>query len=296
MSPPPVADVALAADTANPATLPARRPRPRLTRRAGHGLARAVGPALAVTYLSLLVLLPLAAIISKAFTGGLGAFWDEATSRESLAALKLTIVCSLIVAIFNAFAGLLIAWVLVRDDFVGKRIVNGIIDLPFALPTVVAGLTLLSLYGPSSPFGINVAGTRAAIVLALAFVTLPFSVRSVQPVIAELDRETEEAAASLGASPGAVLRRIVFPSLAPAMLAGAGLAFARAVGEFGSVVLISGSLPYKTEVASAWIYSLYGSDSLPSAAAVSTVLVLLALAVLLGMGWLRRRFDIGAIQ
>jgi sulfate transport system permease protein len=191
---------------------------------------------------------------------------------------------------------LLIAWVLVRDEFVGKRIVNGVIDLPFALPTVVAGLTLLSLYGPSSPFGVNVAGTRVAIVLALAFVTLPFSVRSVQPVIAELDRETEEAAASLGASPGAVLRRIVFPSIAPAMLAGAGLAFARAIGEFGSVVLISGSIPFKTEVASAWIYSLYGSDALPNAAAVSTVLVALALVLLLGLGWLRRRFDIGGIQ
>jgi sulfate transport system permease protein len=161
---------------------------------------------------------------------------------------------------------------------------------------VVAGLTLLSLYGPSSPFGINVAGTRVAIVLALAFVTLPFSVRTVQPVIAELDRETEEAAASLGASPAAVAKRIVLPSIAPAMLAGAGLAFARAVGEFGSVVLISGSLPYKTQVASAWIYSLYGSDALPSAAAVSTILVVLALALLLGMGWLRRRFDVGGIQ
>jgi sulfate transport system permease protein len=259
----------------------------------GRVAGSAAGPALAVTYLSLLVLLPLAAIVSQAFTGGPSAFWHEATSPESMAALKLTVVCSLIVAVFNAFAGLLIAWVMVRDDFVGKRIVNGIIDLPFALPTVVAGLTLLSLYGPSEPFGINVSGTRAAIVLALAFVTLPFSVRAVQPVIAELDRETEEAAASLGASPAAVARRIILPSIAPAMLAGAGLAFARALGEFGSVVLISGSLPYKTEVASAWIFSLYGSDALPGAAAVSTVLVALALLLLLSMGWLRRRFDVG---
>jgi sulfate transport system permease protein len=288
-----VVDAALGTDSA---IRPTGRARPTLTRRAGRRLGALTGPALAVTYLSLLVLLPLAAIVSKAFTGGPAAFWREATLPEGLAALKLTVICSLIVAVFNAFAGLLIAWVLVRDDFAGKRIVNGIIDLPFALPTVVAGLTLLSLYGPSGPFGVNVAGTRAAIVLALAFVTLPFSVRSVQPVIAELDRETEEAAASLGASPGAVLRRIVFPSIAPAMLAGAGLAFARAVGEFGSVVLISGSLPYKTEVASAWIYSLYGSDSLPSAAAVSTILVALALILLLGMGWLRRRFDIGGVQ
>jgi sulfate/thiosulfate transport system permease protein len=285
-----VVDVAFRTDAA---TRSSRQAPLNLTRRAGRRVAALTGPALTVTYLSLLVLLPLAAIVSKAFTGGPATFWREATSPESLAALKLTVVCSVIVAVFNAFAGLLIAWVLVRDEFVGKRIVNGIIDLPFALPTVVAGLTLLSLYGPSGPFGINVAGTRAAIVLALAFVTLPFSVRSVQPVIAELDRETEEAAASLGASPGAVLRRIVFPSIAPAMLAGAGLAFARAIGEFGSVVLISGSLPFKTEVASAWIYSLYGSDALPGAAAVSTILVALALVLLLGMGWLRRRFDIG---
>jgi sulfate transport system permease protein len=288
-----VVEAVLGTDSATRSPRPAQ---PGLTRRAGRRAAALSGPALTVTYLSLLVLLPLAAIVSQAFTGGPAAFWREVTAPESLAALKLTVICSLIVAVFNAFAGLLIAWVLVRDDFVGKRIVNGIIDLPFALPTVVAGLTLLSLYGPSSPFGLNVAGTRAAIVLALAFVTLPFSVRSVQPVIAELDRETEEAAASLGASPGAVLRRIVFPSIAPAMLAGAGLAFARAVGEFGSVILISGGIPFKTEVASAWIYSLYGSDSLPFAAAVSTVLVALALVLLLGMGWLRRRFDIGGIQ
>jgi sulfate/thiosulfate transport system permease protein len=286
-----VVDAALATDSATRSDRPAP---PSLTRRAGRRTAILGGPALVVTYLSLLVLLPLAAIVSKAFTGGPVAFWRETTNVQSLAALKLTIVCSLIVAVFNAFAGLLIAWVLVRDNFVGKRIVNGIIDLPFALPTIVAGLTLLSLYGPSSPFGINVAGTRAAIVLALAFVTLPFSVRSVQPVIAELDRETEEAAASLGASPGAVLRRIVFPSIAPAMLAGAGLAFARAVGEFGSVLLISGGIPFKTQVSSVYIYGLYGSDSFPAAAAVSTILVALALVLLVGMGWLRRRFDIGA--
>jgi sulfate/thiosulfate transport system permease protein len=269
-----------------------RRAAPSRSRLVGRAAASFGGPALAVTYLSLLVLLPLAAIISQAFTGGPSTFWHEATAPESLAALKLTVICSLIVAVVNAFAGLLIAWVMVRDDFVGKRIVNGIIDLPFALPTVVAGLTLLSLYGPSKPLGLDVAGTRAAVVLALAFVTLPFSVRTVQPVIAELDRETEEAAASLGASPAAVARRIVFPSIAPAMLAGAGLAFARAVGEFGSVVLITGSLPFKTEVSSAYIFSLYGSDFLPSAAAVATVLVALALILLLAIGWLRRRFDV----
>jgi sulfate/thiosulfate transport system permease protein len=303
VSPPPVDDGDLLTGTldspapAPPAQSPARPGHPArrrgLSRAAALGARAAGGPALAVTYLSLLVLLPLAAVVSTAFDGGPSAFWAAVSQPESVAALKLTLLCSLGVAVFNSFAGVLIAWVMVRDTFPGKRIVNGIIDLPFALPTIVAGLTLLSLYGPGSPFGVNVAGTRAGIVLALAFVTLPFSVRTVQPVIAELDRETEEAAASLGATPSVVLRRIVFPSIAPAMLAGAGLAFARAVGEFGSVILISGDLPYKTEVASAWIYSLSQSDALPSAAAVSTVLVALALVLLLAMGWLRRRFDLG---
>jgi sulfate transport system permease protein len=254
---------------------------------------KATGPTLIVTYLSLLVLLPIAAILSKSFSNGFGSFWTAVTQPEALAALKLTLICSLLVAAFNSVAGLVIAWVLVRDEFPGKRVVSAVIDLPFALPTIVAGLTLLTLYGPNSPFGINVADTRIGIVFALAFVTLPFSVRSVQPVLAELDRETEEAASSLGASSSVVLRRVILPSVAPAMLAGAGLAFARAIGEFGSVVLISGNLPFKTEVASSWIYSLSQSDQLSAAAAVSTVLILIALVVLGAIGWVRRRFNVG---
>ncbi|HEY2564484.1 MAG TPA: sulfate ABC transporter permease subunit CysT [Acidimicrobiales bacterium] len=256
-------------------------------------MAKATGPALIVTYLSLLVLLPIAAILSKAFSNGFGSFWTAVTQPEAVAALKLTLICSLLVAAFNSVAGLVIAWVLVRDEFPGKRVVSAVIDLPFALPTIVAGLTLLTLYGPDSPFGINVADARIGIVLALAFVTLPFSVRSVQPVLAELDRETEEAASSLGASSSVVLRRVILPSVAPAMLAGAGLAFARAIGEFGSVVLISGNLPFKTEVASSWIYSLSQSDQLSAAAAVSTVLILIALVVLGAIGLVRRRFNVG---
>jgi sulfate/thiosulfate transport system permease protein len=255
-------------------------------------IGRLVGTGLAVTYLSLLVVLPLAALASKAFSSGFGTFWQQVTQPEAVAALKLTLVASLIVAAFNALAGLVIAWVLVRDEFPGKQVVNAVIDLPFALPTVVAGLTLIALYGPDSPFHLNVADTRIGILFALAFVTLPFSVRSVQPVLAELDREVEEAASSLGASTWGVLRRVILPSIAPAMLAGAGLAFARAVGEFGSVVLISGNLPFKTEVASSWIYSLSQSDQLTGAAAISVVLVSVALLVLLGIGLLRRKFDI----
>ena len=284
MSPPPAVDLGVRPDGPIPNPF-------------AHGLRRSVGrwagPGLAVTYLSLLVVLPLAALVSKAFTSGFGAFWQAVSQPEAVAALKLTLIASLIVATFNALAGLVIAWVLVRDDFRGKQAVNAMIDLPFALPTVVAGLTLLSLYGPDSIFHLNVADTKIGIVVALAFVTLPFSVRSVQPVLAELDREVEEAAASLGATSSVVLRRIILPGIAPAMLAGAGLAFARAVGEFGSVVLISGNLPFKTEVASSWIYSLSQSDQLSAAAAVSVVLVVVALLVLLGIGLLRRRFDIG---
>ncbi len=254
--------------------------------------ARVGGPALAVTYLSLLVLLPLAALVSKAFSGGWSAFWHAITQPEAVAALELTLGVSFAVAVVNSFAGLAIAWVLVRDDFRGKALVGAIIDLPFALPTIVAGLTLLALYGPNSPFHVDLAGTRLGIACALAFVTLPFCVRSVQPVLAELDAETEEAASSLGASRRQVLGRVILPSLLPAVLAGAGLAFARAVGEYGSIVLISGNIPFKTEVASSWIFSLSQSDALPQAAAVSVVLVAIALLVLIVIGWARRRFNV----
>lgn len=242
------------------------------------------------------MLLPVAAVFSNAFTGGWGVFWRAVSNPEGVAALELTFECALGVAVFNSIAGLAIAWVLVRDEFPGKRFVSAVIDLPFALPTIVAGLTLLSLYGADSPFGIDVADTKVGILFALAFVTLPFCVRSVQPVLAELDRETEEAAASLGASPAGVLRRVVLPGLAPAMLSGAGLAFARAVGEFGSVVLISGNLPFKTQVASAWIYNLSQSDDLQAAAAVSTVLIAAALVVLAVIGAVRRRFDLQDVR
>ena len=209
----------------------------------------------------------------------------------AVAALELTLVLSAIVAVVNSIAGLAISWVLVRDDFQGKSLVSALIDLPFALPTVVAGLTLLTLYGVDSPLHVDLAGTRLGVAAALLFVTLPFCVRSVQPVLAELDAETEDAAASLGATRRQVLFRVILPSVLPSVLAGAGLAFARAVGEFGSIVLISGNLP-KTEVSSAYIFSLAQSDDFTGASAVSIVLVAIALVVLLAIGWARRRFDI----
>ena len=178
---------------------------------------------------------------------------------------------------------------LVRDDFRGKALVNAVIDLPFALPTIVAGLTLLALYGPKGPLGINVAFTTTGLLLALLFVTLPFVVRTAQPVLQELDREMEEAAASLGASRFQIFRRIVLPNIAPAVLSGMALAFARAVGEFGAVVLISGNIPYKTEVASVYIFGQIESDGVTEAAAVSVVLLVISFTALLLIGALRRR-------
>jgi len=249
---------------------------------------------IATIYLTVIVLIPLAAVAVKSTENGLDGFWTVVTSPQALAALKLTLAVAVIVALINAVFGTLIAWVLVRDRFRGKGAVNAIIDLPFALPTIVASLTLLALYGPKSPLGVDVAYTRVAVALALLFVTLPFVVRSVQPVLHELDRDMEAAAESLGARPRTSFRRIVLPNLLPAILAGVALAFARAVGEIGSVVLISGNLPFKTEVASVFIIGQIESGSLAGAAAVSTVLLFLALIVLVLinlLAWYGRRHD-----
>ncbi len=209
--------------------------------------------------------------------------------------MKLTLVISALVALVQAVAGTAVAWTLVRDRFFGQGVVNALIDLPFALPTVVAGVTLLALYGPRSPIGVHAAFTRWSLVLALLFVTLPFVVRTVQPVLLELDRDMEEAAASLGASSFAIFRRVVLPNILPAVLSGVALAFARAVGEFGSVVLISGNLPFKTEVASLYIFGRIESGDASGAAAVSVVLLGISFAVLLLIGAFRRwttRYDV----
>jgi sulfate/thiosulfate transport system permease protein len=227
--------------------------------------------------------------VVRSFDDGLGAFWDDVTSAQAVAAMRLTLIVSLIVAAIDAVMGTLIAWVLVRDEFRGKRVVNALIDLPFALPTIVAGLVLLALYGPSGPVGINIAYTRAAVLMALLFVTLPFVVRAVQPVLMALERDVEEAAESLGAKPLTIFRRIVLPALRPAILAGVGLAFGRAVGEFGSVVLISGNLPYKTEVASVLVFAQIESGNTTGAAAVSVVLLAISFFVLLGISFVARR-------
>jgi sulfate/thiosulfate transport system permease protein len=248
-----------------------------------------LGRGLLGVYLTILVLLPIAALIARSSTGGLGAFWREVSNPEAVAAIKLTLVAAVIVVLINAIFGTLIAWVLVRDEFPGKGIVNALIDLPFALPTIVAGVVLLALYGKGSPLGINVAFTRLSVGLALLFVTLPFVVRSVQPVLLELDLAMEEAAASLGAGPFTVLRRIVLPTLAPAIISGVALSFARAVGEFGSLVLITGNLPFKTEAGSVYIFGQIQNENLAAASAVSVVLLLAALVVLGALTFLLRR-------
>jgi sulfate transport system permease protein len=238
---------------------------------------------ISTAYLSVIVLIPLAALVLRSTEGGAEVFWDAVSDPQAVAALKLTFAVSLVVVLVNAVAGTLIAWVLVRDSFRGKSVVNALIDLPFALPTIVAGLTLLALYGQDSPIGVHIAYTQAAVVCALLFVTLPFVVRAVQPVLLELDREMEEAAASLGASNRRIFRSIVLPNLGPAIIAGAGLAFARAIGEFGSLVLLTGNIPFDTQVASVYIYGRIESNDASGAAAVSVLLLAISVALLFAL-------------
>jgi sulfate transport system permease protein len=227
-------------------------------------------------------------MVWKARSNGASTFWDDVTTPEAWSALKLTLVSAFLVAVVNIVMGTLIAWVLVRDRFHGKGILDTLIDLPFALPTIVAGLVLLALYGSNSPVGISLAYKQTGVFVALLFVTLPFVVRTVQPVLVELDQEMEQAAASLGASNTTIFRRIVLPNLYPAIAAGAALSFARAISEFGSTVLISGNLPFKTQVAAVYIFGQIQSDNPAGAAAVSTVLLAVALFVLVSLDVLQR--------
>src|SRR6201747_1718921 len=243
------------------------------------GVGAGLGRGTVVLYLSLIVLLPLAALVDQSLEGGLGNFWTQVTSPPALDSLKLTAVCSLIVVVVNGFFGTIIAWLLVRDQFPGKSILNAIIDLPFALATIVASLILIELWGKKSPVGIDIALTRTAIVVALCFVTLPFVVRAGQPLLIEMDRDMEEAAASLGAGGMTIFRRIIFPNLLPGLAAGVALAFARALGEYGSVLIFAGGTK-NTIVASILIGQQIEQGNETGAAAISVVLLALALVVL----------------
>ncbi len=242
-----------------------------------------------MTWFSLLVLIPLAALVATAAGGGWDAYIRTLTNDQTWAAIKLTVGQAMLVTVINIVVGTIIAWVLVRDRFVGKRILDVIIDIPFALPTIVAGLVLLSLYGKQSPLGVDWANTEMAVMLALAFVTLPFVVRTVQPVLEELDHDVEEAAASLGASRLTIFRRIILPSLAPAIAAGAALSFARAISEYGSLVLLSGNLPFRTEVVSVRVLTFIEGGNTAAAASLASVMLAVALFVIVALDLVQRR-------
>ncbi len=272
-------------------TVPTGRPvRKRRAARPG-ALTRgsALGLGVAMIWFSLLVLIPLAAVVVKASEGGWDAYIQTFTNPQTRSALTLTVGSSLLATAINMVMGTLIAWVLVRDRFWGKRVLDVIIDIPFALPTIVAGLVLLSLYGPQSPIGVDVANTRVAVFLAIAFVTLPFVVRTVQPVLEEMEVDVEEAAASLGASRSTTLRRIVLPTLTPAIFAGAALSFARGIAEYGSLVLISGNLPNRTEVVSVRVLSYLEGGNPASAAALATVMLVVALLAIVTLDVVQRK-------
>jgi len=264
-----------------------------LRRRAGGGTTLTPGSSLAlgisVTWFSLLVLIPLAAVVVTAGGGGWSGYWSVITNAQTFAAVRLTVEQAALVTLLNVVMGTLIAWVLVRDRFWGKRLLDIVIDIPFALPTIVAGLVLLGLYGPASPIGVHWAYTKMAVPLALAFVTLPFVVRTVQPVLGELDTDVEEAAASLGAGRGTVLRRIVLPALLPAITAGAALSFARAIAEYGSLVLLSSNKPFDSEVASVRVLTYIENGSTSAAAAVASLLLMVSLVVIVLLDVLSRK-------
>jgi sulfate transport system permease protein len=249
----------------------------------------ALGLGVSLTWFSLLVLIPLSAVVVKATGGGWETFAETFSNPQTRAALRLTVVTSVAVTALNMVMGTVIAWVLVRDRFWGKRALDVIIDIPFALPTIVAGLVLLALYGSESPLGVDVANTRKAVFLAILFVTLPFVVRTVQPVLEEIEHDVEEAAASLGANRRTTFRRVILPTLVPAIFAGASLSFARGISEYGSLVLLSGNLPGRTEVTSVRVLTYLEGGNTAGAAAVATVMLVVALLAILSLDLVQRR-------
>ncbi|MEO8075417.1 MAG: sulfate ABC transporter permease subunit CysT [Acidobacteriota bacterium] len=268
------------------------------TRRVLPGFGLTLG--VTVFYLSLLVLIPLATLPAKAATMSWAAFRDTITDPRVVASYQLTLWASLLAATVNAVFGFLVAWVLVRYEFPGRRVIDALIDLPFALPTAVAGIVLTTLYAPNgwlgaplARYGIEVAFTPLGITIALIFIGLPFVVRTLQPVIADLDADVEEAATSLGASRTDVLLRVILPHLVPAWLTGFSLAFARALGEYGSVVFISGNMPMRTEIAPLLIVTKLEQYDYAGATAIALVMLALSFVLLLGINglqiWTRRR-------
>lgn len=252
-------------------------------------------------YLTIMLLVPTAALILKAITLSPAEIWQIATSSVALSAYNVTFGTALVAALVNGLAGLIIAWVLVRYEFPFKRIVDALIDLPFALPTAVAGLTLATVYSENgwigslfSPLGIKISFTRMGVFLAMLFISLPFVVRTVQPVLQEAEREVEEAAWSLGANPWQTFRRVVLPPMMPAVLTGVALGFARAVGEYGSVVIVAGNIPFKDLIAPVLIFQRLEQYDYAGATVIGTVMLVISLLMLLAINLLQaweRRYD-----
>lgn len=254
-----------------------------------------------MAYLSLIVLIPLAALLIRSASLGWADYWKLAFDPRTLAALRTSFGNSLIAAVVNGFFGLILAWVLVRYRFPGKRLIDSMIDLPFALPTAVAGIALSTLYAPKgwigalfAPFGIKIAYTPSGIVVALIFIGLPFVVRTVQPVLADLEKELEEAAATLGANRRQTILRVILPPLIPAILTGFALALARAIGEYGSVIFIAGNIPFVSEIAPLLIVIRLEEFNYPAATAIASMMLAISFTMLLAINliqvWSRRRF------
>ena len=252
---------------------------------------------ISVLYLSLIVLIPLATVFVSASELSLAQFWRVASDPQVVASYKLTFGASLVAASINAVFGMLVAWVLVRYEFPGRRLLDAMVDLPFALPTAVAGIALTGLYAQNGWIGsllpFKVSYTPLGVMLALIFIGLPFVVRTVQPVLQDLHQEQEEAAAMLGASRLQTFRRVILPALVPALLTGFALAFARALGEYGSVIFIAGNIPFKTEITSLLIISKVEQFDIPGASVIAVVMLLAAFAMLFAINllqaWSRRR-------
>lgn len=254
-----------------------------------------------LVYLSLIVLIPLAVLLLRSSAGGFASFWAIATDPRIVAALKLSFGASFIAALVNAVFGLIVAWVLVRYRFPGRKVIDAMVDLPFALPTAVAGIALTAIYAPNgwigqylAPHGIKIAYSPTGVMVALVFIGLPFVVRTLQPVLEEVDREREEAAATLGATRAQTIRRVVLPVILPALMTGFALAFARAVGEYGSVIFIAGNIPYVSEIAPLLIVIRLEEFDYHGAAVVAAVMLILSFAMLFAINliqaWARRRF------
>lgn len=258
-----------------------------------------------LAYLTLIILIPLAALMLRTTSLGWSGFWAIATDLRTIRALQTSFGTSFVAALINVVFGVIVAWVLVRYRFPGRRLVDAIVDLPFALPTAVAGIALTALYAPNgwigslvAPLGLRIAFTKLGIVVALVFIGLPFVVRTVQPVMEEINREIEEAAATLGASRFQTIWRVLLPGLQPAILTGFALAFARAVGEYGSVIFIAGNTPYQTEIAPLLIVIRLEEYDYAGATAVATIMLIIAFVMLfiinLIQAWSRRRYGYGA--